>query len=128
MHPKPAADDQITLTAAAKLAPGRPSTNCMWRWCRRGVKARDGQRIRLQHTRVGGKIFTCLTWLEAFGRQLADADAKYFDLCETAAQAAAAAEPPMPRRRRRTGTAEIGSGRRAEITDAMRELAEAGIR
>ncbi len=35
-------DDYITLTEATKIAPGRPSTNCIWRWCRRGVKGCTG--------------------------------------------------------------------------------------
>lgn len=72
-------DQFITLTQAAKIAPGRPSTNCMWRWCRRGVIARSGQRIKLEHIRMGGKIFTTQLWIDAFGRKLAEADAQYFD-------------------------------------------------
>jgi hypothetical protein len=72
-------DEHITLTQAAQVAPGRPSTNCMWRWCRRGVLARSGQRIRLQHVRVGGKIFTTAAWLREFGQQLAEADRAYFE-------------------------------------------------
>jgi len=35
----PAAEEHITLAQAAKLAPGRPSSNCVWRWCCHGVKA-----------------------------------------------------------------------------------------
>lgn len=69
----------LTCTEAAKLAPGRPSANCVWRWCRRGVVARNGQRIRLQHIRLGGKILTKLEWLEAFGESLASADSAYFE-------------------------------------------------
>ena len=30
--------DYMTLTQAAKLAPGRPSVNCIWRWCRKGAQ------------------------------------------------------------------------------------------
>jgi len=41
--------EHLTLMQAAKLAPGRPSGNCIWRWCRRGVLARSGERIRLEH-------------------------------------------------------------------------------
>lgn len=69
----------LTLTQAAKLAPGRPSVNCVWRWCRRGVVARDGHRVRLQHIRSGGKIFTTAPWLLAFSTELAAADAQHFD-------------------------------------------------
>lgn len=126
MHER--ADEHITLTQVAKVAPGRPSTNCLWRWCRRGVKARDGQRVRLKHLRIGGKIFTTLGWLETFGRELAHADAKYFDLCEAAANAAAAAEPPFPRRRRASLPVLPDPSKRCEAENAERELEEAGLR
>lgn len=48
----PAAEEHITLSQAAKLAPGRPSLNCVWRWCREGVKAAYGTRVRLKHVRI----------------------------------------------------------------------------
>ena len=73
-------DQHIRLGEAAKIAPGRPSTNCLWRWCRKGVLARSGERVRLQHIRIGGKIFTTAAWLEQFGRALAEADSAHFDL------------------------------------------------
>ncbi len=50
------ADNYITLTAAAKMVPSRPSVNCIWRWCRKGVLARGGQRVRMQHVRIGGGL------------------------------------------------------------------------
>jgi len=62
----------ITLTEAAKITPGRPSTNCLWRWCRRGVMSRSGQRVRLEHVRIGGKIFTTARWVEEFGKATDD--------------------------------------------------------
>ena len=70
------ANDYITLGEAAKLAPGRPSANCIWRWCRKGVLSRAGQRVRLRHVRIGGKIFTKAEWLNEFGQSLAAADAE----------------------------------------------------
>lgn len=73
------ANEHITLTEAAKIAPGRPTPNCLWRWCRKGVLARNGERIFLRHMRVGGKIFTSRSWLNDFGNALAAADARYFD-------------------------------------------------
>ncbi len=71
--------DYLTLAQAAALAPGRPSANCLWRWCRRGVLARTGARVRLRHVRHGGRVYTRAAWLEAFGRDLADADRQYFE-------------------------------------------------
>ena len=124
MHGQTVTDGHITLTQAANIAPGRPSANCVWRWCRRGVRSRNGERVRLQHLRIGGKIFTTARWLEEFGRALAEADARYFDLCEAAAQVAAAS---VPRPRRRRIPSQFEEQRRREIAEAERELEEAGL-
>ena len=49
---RPGVDEHLTLARAAKLAPGRPSANCVWRWCREGVKVARGSaggwRLRLK--------------------------------------------------------------------------------
>jgi len=108
--------EYITLGEAAKLAPNRPSTNSIWRWCRRGVLARGGQRVRLQHVRIGGKIFTTADWFHEFGRRLAEADAAHFDLDN----GDAFTPPPQPRPR-------TDRRRQAEIERAERELKEAGV-
>ncbi|MEP0848415.1 MAG: DUF1580 domain-containing protein [Phycisphaerae bacterium] len=121
-----ATDDYITLTEAAKIAPGRPSTNCIWRWCRRGVLSRGGERVRLQHLRIGGMIYTTARWLEEFGRKLAEADANYFDLCEAAAEAARAAESPVVRRRRRASPSQFQDQRQRELEEIDRELEAEG--
>ncbi len=128
MHGQAVATTLITLTEAAKITPGRPSTNCLWRWCRRGVLSRGGERVRLEHRRIGGKIFTAPDWLEEFGRKLAEADTRHFDLCQAAASAAAAKEPRVPRRRRRAQPPAAEREDLREVEDAERELDEAGIR
>ena len=69
----------ITLSQAANQSPGRPSSNAVWRWCRKGVKSRAGHRIKLHHVRVGGRIFTSTESLETFFNDLAQADASYFE-------------------------------------------------
>lgn len=117
------AEKHISLAEVARIAPGRPSTNCVWRWCRRGVKSRTGERIRLQHVRMGGMIYTTARWLEEFGQELADADAKYFDLNQAFRDAAAS-----PRRRQRVSEAQHEIQRKQAIEDAERELDAAGIR
>ena len=126
MHEQTLENDRISLTEVAKIAPGRPSANCVWRWCRRGVLARSGERIRLEHIRIGGKIFTTRLWLDDFGRRLAAEDAKYFSFSEASAAAARASHPPMPPARR-THRKLFEERRRAEIAAAERELEEAGI-
>lgn len=93
-------NERLTLSHAARIAPGRPTPNCIWRWCRRGVLARSGERVRLQHVRIGGKLFTTARWLDEFGRRLADADAEYFDTADEELQAAPAETSPLRRDRR----------------------------
>lgn len=117
----------ITLTEAAKIAPGRPSTNAMWRWCRRGVLSRGGERVRLRHVRVGGQLFTRLEWLEEFGAKLAEADARYFDLADAAVEAARATDPIQPRRRRRANSPAAHERRREEREAIDRELSAEGL-
>src|SRR5438552_464163 len=72
-------DEHITLGQAASRIPGRPSSNCVWRWCRRGVLGRNGERIRLEHVRLGGRVLTSERWLNEFGAKLAAADMAHFD-------------------------------------------------
>lgn len=66
--------DYLTLTEAARLTPRRPTAGTIWRWARRGVRARDGRTIRLQHVRVGGRVYTSEQWLRSFFAELAEAD------------------------------------------------------
>ncbi len=71
--------EHVTLAAAAKQCPGRPSSNAVWRWCRKGVRSRNGQIVRLEHIRVGGRIFTTPEALQRFFQAVAQADAGYFE-------------------------------------------------
>ncbi len=109
------ASDYLSLSAAAKQAPGRPSANCIWRWCRKGVLARNGKRVRLRHIRTGGKIYTTARWLQAFGEKLAQADAEHFDLD---------ARPAVPRKSNRRRT---DRRRQMAIERAERQLRRAGV-
>lgn len=121
----PAAEEHITLSQAAKLAPGRPSSNCVWRWCREGVKAASGTRVRLKHVRFGSRIYTTRQWLNDFGLALAEADAAHFDRDE---------QPPAPEPSRRTSKRSRRAARssgadeaRRRHLEAERELEEAGL-
>ena len=89
----------LTLGKAAPHAPGRPSTNCMWRWCRKGVLARDGRRVKLQHVRAGGRVYTTRAWVNEFCTTLANADAAYFD-SQRARTALPMSDPPPSTRSR----------------------------
>ncbi len=104
-------EEWLTLSEAAAYLPGRPSVNCIWRWCRRGVLGRNGVRVRLQHIRIGGKIFTSREWIADFTRQLAESDAAYFDAKiahgqQAPPRAAQFAAPKRPRQRKQRRAAE----------------------
>lgn len=120
----PAAEEHITLSQAAKLAPGRPSPNCVWRWCREGVKAASGQRVRLKHVRFGSRIYTTRRWLNAFGLALAEADAVHF---ERGHQATEVTVPTTTRRRSRRSRENKRDEARRRHDQAERELEEAGL-
>ncbi|HWB11540.1 MAG TPA: DUF1580 domain-containing protein [Pirellulales bacterium] len=51
----------LSLTEAAKFAPGRPHLATVWRWCQRGVRG-----IKLETIVVGGRRFTTVEALERF--------------------------------------------------------------
>jgi len=114
---------RLTLSQAARIAPGGPSPNCIWRWCRRGVIARSGDRVRLQHVRIGGKLFTTARWLDEFGQRLADADATYFELGDGEADEAPAESSSPQRRKKRPPPAaqstDVDEARRARIREEL---------
>lgn len=61
----------LSFTQAAKLLPpgrnGKPvNPATVWRWCSEGVKAPDGQRVRLEAARVGCRWATSKPALERF--------------------------------------------------------------
>ena len=112
-------EDLLTLSQAAKVAPGRPSANCLWRWCRRGVLSRAAERVYLQHVRVGGKVYTRAEWLEEFGRTLAEADAAYFGQQLD--------EPPQPRSHPKRTRERFEQHRRDTVGNANQELEDAGL-
>lgn len=72
-------DELISLSKAAKLIPGRPSASAIWRWARRGILARSGERLRLEHIRLGTRVYTTEAWVRDFGRRVAEADAHHFN-------------------------------------------------
>ena len=105
--------ERITLGQAARLLPGHPSPSSLWRWCRRGVKARNGEQIRMRHVRVGGKLYIQANWLDEFSKRLAEADVEHFEMNDEDT-------PILPRCQRDTGRAE-------RLADVNRELQEAGL-
>jgi hypothetical protein len=61
----------LSLTAAARLLPagrsGRPvSLSCIFRWISDGVLAPDGQRVRLEAARAGGRWITSVEAIQRF--------------------------------------------------------------
>ena len=72
-------ETKLNLSEAARLAPGKPHVSAIWRHCRVGVLAANGERIKLEHTRFGRRVFTSAEAIERFGQRLAAADAEHFD-------------------------------------------------
>jgi hypothetical protein len=76
----------LTLDEAAQLLPHRPHPSALWRWARRGLRARDGRVIRLAHVRIGGRIFVTLQAIREFGAALAAGDVAGFEAEECRGQ------------------------------------------
>lgn len=76
-----------------------------------------GERVHLQHVRVGGKLFTTPRWIEDFGTRLAEADAAYFQETDDKPQhePVPAAPQPARRRRRQARSVQEEADRRARV-------------
>lgn len=72
----------LTMAQAARLFEDPPHPTAVWRWCRKGVRGRNGQIVRLEHVRIGRKIFTTAEAITDFGRKLAEADVAANDTAE----------------------------------------------
>ncbi|MBI9017197.1 MAG: hypothetical protein JEZ07_08055 [Phycisphaerae bacterium] len=68
----------MSITEATNCCPNKPHSSAVWRWCRKGIKSRSGQRVFLEHVRCGGKIFITEDALEQFFENLAQEDSLYF--------------------------------------------------
>lgn len=67
-----------TLAEIAPEIAGTPSSNAVWAWCRNGIKASNGERVRLAHIRSGGRLMTSHEDVEAFFKELNAADVAHF--------------------------------------------------
>lgn len=124
----------ITLTEATRYTPARLTPNAIWRWCRRGVRSRTGKRVRLEHVRIGGRIYTSKDWLDQFGRALAEADTEYFVEKDEAADRIPPRNPVLgsPRDQKRAARqaaarANVDAQRGREAAEINRELEEEGL-
>ena len=64
----------ISLAEAAEKTPGKPTAATVWRWARKGLSARNGANVKLQHVRVGGRVYTTEQWLNEFFAAVAAED------------------------------------------------------
>jgi len=62
-------DQYLTLTEAAKVAPGRPTRNQLWRWASQGVRCRDGTSLYLYAIQPGREILTTPQAVVEFGAE-----------------------------------------------------------
>lgn len=119
-----AAPSYLSLSQAARLAPGRPSASATWRWCRRGLKGRDGSAVFLKHVRVGRTVYTTAPWLHQFFEAVAAADQKHFQARESLAVQAAKGAVAAPRTRpvaRDNAAAASLPARQDELDAALRK-------
>lgn len=70
-------NDYLTCGQAADRTPHRVSSGTIWRWARKGIQARDGSVVRLQHIRIGGRVYTTEAWLQRFFEEVASADLRH---------------------------------------------------
>jgi hypothetical protein len=70
------AQKHLTLAQAAHLFADPPHPSALWRWCRKGLRARNGELVRLVHVRIGMKLYTTEEAIAEFGLALAEADVK----------------------------------------------------
>ncbi|MBI1190042.1 MAG: hypothetical protein GC200_05095 [Tepidisphaera sp.] len=96
----------LSMEAAGKLY--GQTEYAIWRWCRKGIKARSGQRVYLKHIRSGRRLLTTQTWLDEFHADLTRED--------HAGLATGASVEPKP------DTQSVSA-----VADAQAELAAAGI-
>ena len=94
-------DPWITVAEAAARCPGHPHPSAVWRWHRRGIRGRDGSRVRLKAIRRGGRIYTCPSWLDAFFSELIAADLRHFEAAEGEPQTTSTRPRSASRTRRR---------------------------
>lgn len=106
----------LTLSDATKHLPERPHSSTIWRWCRVGLRARNGHRIHLEHQRRGGKLFTSIPSIIRFAQALTEADQDYFRESD-----------PPPGDSSRSTRSRTESERDRSIAEAERILDEAGI-
>ena len=106
-------EEYLTFAQASHRCPFRPSISTIWRWARKGLKARSGRLIRLRHLRMGRRLVTTTEWLADFFDRLADAD------CEDAESSPGKYEP-------KRGKSD-GSRRQREIEAAEAALRQEGI-
>lgn len=109
IHEEPLLD----MRSAARLMPGQPSPAVPWRMCRKGVLARNGERVFLEHWRYGRKLYTTKTAIKAFAKATAQADAERL------------AETPSPKLT--PGKHRDADRRAADITAAENRLKKGGL-
>lgn len=86
MIPSPTDHTPVECAQASKFFPGNPHAMFVWRAMRKGMLARNGERVRLYHFRVGRKLFTTQAAIAEFNDALRKADLKHFESPEGARQ------------------------------------------
>jgi hypothetical protein len=61
----------IPLSQVSKVLKRKFQPSTIWRWCRDGIMTSTGQRVRLEHVRLGRGFFTSIARVQAFAEVLA---------------------------------------------------------
>ncbi len=96
-------EQYLSLAECARAAPGRPHVASVWRWCRVGILARNGRRIRLRCARAGRRIFVRREWLDHFFELVAQADEEHFQSHATSQDHSDSPQHPEKTRQRLSG-------------------------
>lgn len=59
-------NDLIPLSKVQSIIPKRLNHSTIWRWCKQGVKTPNGERVRLAHSKAGGRIVVSRAAVRAF--------------------------------------------------------------
>lgn len=92
-------NDLLTFAQAARLCPVEVAPHSVWRWARKGLTSRSGETMRLEHVRVGRRIFIPRDALGRFFEAVALSDTRQGSEARQSVPARETKRPPKQRKR-----------------------------
>lgn len=62
--------DHLTVRKLIALIPNHPNQSTVFRWCKKGLIAPNGERVRLEHSKAGGRMVVTPAAYREFKRKL----------------------------------------------------------